>query len=182
MASTRTTVLVALGMLLQVAVQDIGQVPYIEPGEGKPAGRVLRPPRDEGMRSRPPHGPHGSAPGNAAGGPPGTGDPPYRASLLCAEAVELTVPDATDERMPFIRCEPKHRSFGISTVANTHLAAGQVRYLNAVPVGETQRALHPFGWTYGRRHSHATPSLITVFALLIDYRRSWASPRVAVRR
>src|SRR5262249_11149715 len=41
-----------------------------------------------------------------------------------------------------------------------NLSAGEARYLNAVAVSETQRAFHPFGLTFERRHCPATPSLI----------------------
>jgi len=93
------------------------------------------------------------------------GNPPSRVGALRAEAVELAVLNATDERVPFVRREAENRACSVPAVPDANFAAGQARYLNAVTVRETQRAFHPFGLTFERRHSLAIPSLICVFAL-----------------
>ena len=80
-----------------------------------------------------------------------------RVSALRAEAVELAVLNATDERVPFVRREAENCACSVPAVPDANFAAGQARYLNAVTVRETQRALHPFGLTFERRHSLATP-------------------------
>ena len=82
---------------------------------------------------------------NAMGGFPAPEDPPIavRCSLLAAEAVKFAVPDAADKRLPLV-------------------PARQACYLNTVPISVTQRAFHPFGLIFERRHSLATPSLMCV--------------------
>ena len=91
------------------------------------------------------------------GGSPGSlGNPPCCFGRLCAEAVELAVPNATDERVPFVWREAENRASSIPAVPDANFAAGQARHLNAVTVGETQRAFHPFGLIFERRHSVAT--------------------------
>lgn len=69
--------------------------------------------------------------------------------------------------MPFVRGKPENRSSGISAVANANAAIGEARHLDAVSVGETQRALNPvstrlriFGRTSECRPSHVITSLI----------------------
>ena len=65
-------------------------------------------------------------------------DPPSRyclLGLLAAEAVELAVAYAADERMPLVGREAENRPLRVPTVANTDLAAGQIRHLNAIAVG-----------------------------------------------
>src|SRR5260370_5422433 len=84
-----------------------------------------------------------------------------------AETVEFSVACASEKRMPFVRRKSKNRPFGVPAVANADAAIGQARHLDAVAVGETQRALNPvrtetrpFGWTSECRSSHVTTSLI----------------------
>src|SRR5580693_10384490 len=60
-----------------------------------------------------------------------------------AEAVELAVPDAADEGVPLVRREPQDRSGRVPAVADADLAAAQVRHLDAVAVGEAERAFDP---------------------------------------
>lgn len=74
------------------------------------------------------------------------------APLLPAEPVELPVTDATQERMPLIRCKPENRPIRLTAVANTNLAIGQAGYLDTVAVGETKGTLHPV--TRGRNSVH----------------------------
>jgi hypothetical protein len=62
---------------------------------------------------------------------------------LPAETVEFSVSHASEERMPFVRCKPQDRSFGLPAVANADAAIGEVRYLDAITIGETQRTLNP---------------------------------------
>ena len=94
---------------------------------------------------------------NGQGGSPGSpGNPPCCFGRLCAEAVELAVPNATDERVPFFWREAENSASSIPAVPDANLAAGQARHLNAVTVRETQRAFHPFGLILERRHSVAT--------------------------
>lgn len=83
--------------------------------------------------------------------------------LLPAETVEFSVSCASEESMPFVRREPENRPFGVPAVAYTDLAIGQARDLDAVAVGETQRALNPVRsrtWFFEHRCIHATTSLI----------------------
>jgi hypothetical protein len=56
---------------------------------------------------------------------------------LGAEAVELAVVNATDERVPFVWREVENRTSGVPAVPDANVAAGQVRYFNAVSVRET---------------------------------------------
>jgi len=62
---------------------------------------------------------------------------------LPAETIEFSVSCASEKRMPFIRCKSENRPLRVPAVADTDLAIGQVRHLDAVAVGETQRALNP---------------------------------------
>jgi hypothetical protein len=62
---------------------------------------------------------------------------------LPAESVEFSVSYAAEKCMPFVRREPEKRTFGVPAVADTDLAPGQARHLDAVAVGETQGALDP---------------------------------------
>jgi len=63
--------------------------------------------------------------------------------LLPAETIEFSVSHASKEGVPFVRRESENRSLGVPAVANPDPAAGQARYLDAVAVGEAQRALDP---------------------------------------
>ena len=63
--------------------------------------------------------------------------------LVPAEIVEFSVSCASEESMPFVRCKPENRPSGVPAVAYTDLATGETRDLDAVTVGETQRALDP---------------------------------------
>lgn len=90
----------------------------------------------------------------------------YRGCVaLSGEAVELAVPNAAEERVPLVGREAEYRPLRVAAVADADRASGQARHFNAVAVGETQRALHPFGLASERRHTDATPYLISVFAL-----------------
>ena len=75
-------------------------------------------------------------------GGPSARNPAQRGSLH-PEAIELSVLDASDEGVPFVRCEPENRAPGVPAVANANAASWQVRYLDAIAVGEAQRALDP---------------------------------------
>src|ERR1700749_3395933 len=99
-------------------------------------------------------------PGKREGGPPETGNPPRCVGRLCAEVVELAVPNATDKRVPLVRRKAENRARSVPAVPDANFAAGQVRYLHTVTICETQRAFHPLGLTSECRHSLATPSLI----------------------
>jgi len=46
------------------------------------------------------------------------------AGSLPAEVVEFTVPGTPEECMPFVRCKPEHRPFGIPAIADADLAIG----------------------------------------------------------
>jgi len=51
----------------------------------------------------------------------------YRTMLvrsLPAETIEFTVSYATEKRVPFVRCKPENRPFGVPAVANTDLVTG----------------------------------------------------------
>jgi len=51
----------------------------------------------------------------------------YRAMLarsLPAETIEFSVSYASEKRMPFVRCKPENRTFGVPAVADTDLAIG----------------------------------------------------------
>jgi hypothetical protein len=63
--------------------------------------------------------------------------------LLPAETVEFSVSCASEKSVPFVRRKSENRPFGVPAVAYTDLVTGQVRDLDAVTVGETQRALNP---------------------------------------
>jgi hypothetical protein len=104
----------------------------------------------------------GMAAKGAMGGSPTPGNPPIalRCSLLAAEAVKFTVPDAADKRTPLIRCEAENRTCSVPAVADTYVPARQARHLNTVAISVTQRAFRPFGLIFERRHSLTTPSLI----------------------
>jgi hypothetical protein len=72
----------------------------------------------------------------------------YRDSTLLvrslpAEAVEFSVSYAAEKCVPFVRGKTENRPPGIPAVADTDLVIGQARHLDAVAVGETQRALNP---------------------------------------
>jgi hypothetical protein len=101
---------------------------------------------------------------NAMGGFPAPEDPPVavRCSLLAAEAVKFAVPDAADKRLPLVRREAENRTCSVPAVADTYVPARQACHLNTVPISVTQRAFHPFGLIFERRHSLATPSLMCV--------------------
>ena len=62
---------------------------------------------------------------------------------LPAETVEFPVSHAAEKSVPFVRGESENRPSGIPAIADADLARGQARHLNAVAVGETQRALDP---------------------------------------
>jgi hypothetical protein len=90
--------------------------------------------------------------------------------LLPAEIIEFPVSYASEKSMPFVRCKSENRPFGIPAVTDTDLTIGQVRYFNAVAVGETQGALNPvrtptrsFGYAFERRSSHVITSLIVEY-------------------
>lgn len=90
------------------------------------------------------------------------------ARSLLAEAVEFSVPDASEKGMPFVRCESENQPCGVPAVAHADPAIGQTRHLDAVTVGETQGALNPvrtrlFGRTSERGSFHVTTSLIDVY-------------------
>ena len=63
--------------------------------------------------------------------------------LLPAEAVEFSVLCASEKSMPFVRCKSENWPLGVPAVAYADLAVGQARHLDAVTVGETERALDP---------------------------------------
>ena len=90
--------------------------------------------------------------------------------LLPAETIEFPVSYASEKSMPFVRCKSENRPSGIPAVTHTDLAIGQVRYFDAVAVGETQGALNPvrtrtrsFGYAFERRSSHVITSLIVEY-------------------
>ena len=62
---------------------------------------------------------------------------------LPTETVEFPVADASQECLPLVWREPENRSFGVLAIADTDPAARQVGHLDAVAVGEAQRALDP---------------------------------------
>jgi hypothetical protein len=91
-----------------------------------------------------------------------------------AESVEFSVSDAAEKSVPFVRGESENRSFGVPAVANADPALGQAGYLDAVSVGETQRALNPvrtrpLGRTSVRSSSHVTTSLMSVGEIVPIY-------------
>ena len=43
---------------------------------------------------------------------------------LPAETIEFSVSYASEKRMPFVRCKPENRPFGVPAVANTDLVIG----------------------------------------------------------
>ena len=91
---------------------------------------------------------------------------------LPAEAIEFSVSDASEKRVPFVRGKSESQPFGVPTVAHADPAIGQARHLDAVTVGETQGALNPvrtrlFRWTCVCRSFHVTTSLIAIYWLLI---------------
>ena len=63
--------------------------------------------------------------------------------LFCAETIEFTVSRASEERVPFIWRELENRPCWVPAVPDADSAVRQARYLDAVAVGETQRALNP---------------------------------------
>jgi hypothetical protein len=63
---------------------------------------------------------------------------------LPAEAVELAVHDAAEERAPLLGCEHQDRPLAIPAIADADHAARQARDLGAVAVREAQRAFDPF--------------------------------------
>jgi hypothetical protein len=98
----------------------------------------------------------------------------YRDSTLLvlslpAEAVEFSLSYTAEKCVPFIRSKTENRPPGVPAVADTDLVIGQARHLDAVAVGETQRALNPvrtrtrFGWAFERRSSHVITSLIVEY-------------------
>jgi hypothetical protein len=60
-----------------------------------------------------------------------------------AESVEFPVSHSAEKGMPLARGELENRAGGVLAVADTDLAAGQARDLDAVAVGEAQRTLNP---------------------------------------
>lgn len=68
---------------------------------------------------------------------------PMPGRSLRTEAVELAVSRAAEEGVPFVGREPQYRPPGVPAVAKADGATRQARHLNAVAVGETQRALNP---------------------------------------
>jgi hypothetical protein len=78
-----------------------------------------------------------------------------------AEAIEFSVSHTAEKRVPFVGCKSENRPSGVPAVADADLAFGKARYLYAVAVRETQRALNPVKtstWPFGRisvrRSSH----------------------------
>jgi hypothetical protein len=65
------------------------------------------------------------------------------ATYLPAETVEFSVTDAAKKCVPFVRRELKNCTCGVPAVTDADPAVGQARYLDAVTVGKTQRALDP---------------------------------------
>ena len=63
--------------------------------------------------------------------------------LLPAETVEFSVSCASEKSMPFVRRKSENGPLGVPAVAYTDLPIGQARDLDAVTVGEAQRALNP---------------------------------------
>jgi hypothetical protein len=59
------------------------------------------------------------------------------------QLAELPVPRAAEERMPLAWREPEDRAAGVLAVAHADPAIRQARHLDAVAVGEAQRALDP---------------------------------------
>jgi hypothetical protein len=53
------------------------------------------------------------------------------------ETIEFPVVHPTEKRLPLVRREPQDQALSVLTVADTYLAARQVRHLHAVAVGET---------------------------------------------
>src|ERR1700722_5225761 len=83
------------------------------------------------------------------------------ASSLSAETVELSVSHTAEKCVPFIRGEPEDRTAAVPAIAYADLTGGEARLLDAVAVGEAQRALSPvssrilpFGRIFPRRYSH----------------------------
>lgn len=62
---------------------------------------------------------------------------------LSAETIKFSVSRAAKERVPLFRSELKNRPFGVPAVADADTSTGQVRYLDAVAIGVTERALNP---------------------------------------
>ena len=63
---------------------------------------------------------------------------------------KFPVPYAAEEGMPFVGGKAEDRTCGVPAIADADLAAGQVRYFDAVTVGEAQGTLNPAGtWTIG---------------------------------
>ncbi len=84
---------------------------------------------------------------------------------LPAEPVEFAVPHAAEEGAPFVRGKPENPAVGIPAVADANPAIRQVRYLDAIAVGQTQGALHPVRAgtpISGRNCSHVTSLLIVI--------------------
>jgi hypothetical protein len=100
---------------------------------------------------------------------------------LPAEAVEFSVSHAAEKSMPFVRSKSENRPFGLPAVADADAAIDQVRHLDAVAVGETQRTLNPvsartrpIGRISERRPSHVTTSLASWIPLYIHKLRNVA--------
>lgn len=62
---------------------------------------------------------------------------------LPAETVEFPVSHTPEKSVPLVRREAEDWPSEDPAVANADLTAGQARYLDAVAVGITQRALNP---------------------------------------
>jgi hypothetical protein len=130
-------------MLLQVSVQDIGQLPYFEvrqrrrpspysvcatsrPASARVGRATIGASRCPDRATRRPCSAASPVEETPKAGPMGL-DPPSRyclLGLLAAEAVELALVDAADERMPLVGREAENRPHRFPTVANTDLAAG----------------------------------------------------------
>jgi hypothetical protein len=62
---------------------------------------------------------------------------------LPAKTIEFSVSYAAEKCVPFVRRESENQSFGVPAVANADSTIGHARHLDAIAVGETQRALNP---------------------------------------
>jgi hypothetical protein len=71
------------------------------------------------------------------------GPPPGGQTWRSLWTTETVVSYAPDKGMPLPRRKPEDRPPNVFAVPNADLATGQVRHLDAVPVGVTQRALNP---------------------------------------
>src|SRR6516164_7606446 len=71
------------------------------------------------------------------------GAPPGALTRRAAEPADFPEPRAADEGTPLSRRERQDRPVGILAVANSDLASGQARHLDAVAVGEAEGTLDP---------------------------------------